>query len=66
MEVENLTTEIAQCSKATNTENVIVLQREPVEVPTKLRCYKKFDFTVQVDLPRLARYLLPVPSLWDI
>eukprot|EP00057_Strongylocentrotus_purpuratus_P017439 XP_011671913.1 PREDICTED: uncharacterized protein LOC105441949 [Strongylocentrotus purpuratus] len=45
--IKNVTTEIAQCLQAKNTEKVIVLQREPVEVPTKLRCYKKFDFTVQ-------------------
>ena len=64
--IKNVTTEIAQCLQAKNTEKVILLQREPVEVPIKLRCYKKFDFTVQVDLPQLARYLLPVPSLWNI
>ncbi|XP_030855930.1 uncharacterized protein LOC115929928 [Strongylocentrotus purpuratus] len=64
--IKNVTTEIAQCLQAKNTEKVIVLQREPVEVATKLRCYKKFNFTVQVDLPQLARYLLPESSLWDI
>ncbi|XP_030855931.1 uncharacterized protein LOC115929930 [Strongylocentrotus purpuratus] len=63
---KNLTTEIAQGLHAKNTENVILLQREQVEVPTKLRCYKKFDFTVQVDLPQLVRYLLPVRPLCDI
>ena len=63
---KNLTTEIAQGLHAKNTENVILLQREQVEVPIKLRCYRKFDFTVQVDLPELARYLLPVRPLCDI
>nr|XP_054749823.1 uncharacterized protein LOC129255498 [Lytechinus pictus] len=61
----DLSTEMAQTLQAKNTENVIVLQREAVEVPLKLRCYRRFDFTLRIDLPDLARYILPVCSSWN-
>ena len=56
---EDLPTEMAQHLEQ---KEMIVIQREHVEVPTKLRGYLKLDFTVQPNIPELARHLLPVKS----
>ncbi|XP_072181851.1 uncharacterized protein [Diadema setosum] len=57
--MNTMSTLLREISQTIEGKDIIVIQREATEVPIPLRICRKFDFTVQSDIPELARYLMP-------
>ncbi|XP_071478464.1 uncharacterized protein [Diadema antillarum] len=57
--MNRISTLLSEMSQEIEGKEIIVIQREATAVPVPLRICRKFDFTVQPDIPDLARYLMP-------